>query len=118
MCAEVLAPFLGLRARCSCDDGKAGELARQLNEYGTHATGSADHKYAARSDGLTWLNGETIEENFPSREAGKWQCRGLDKAQSLRFAAHNPFIHKVQLRIGSGTHQRAGVKDFVAGPKH
>ena len=114
MCAQITDPGLGFRARGSADHGQAGQVARQLGENRTDATGGADDQQALALIGRAFGNLQTFEQQFPGGDGGQRQGCSFGERQAARHMANDAFIDQVQFAVGAGTVDGAGVENLVA----
>ena len=115
MCAQITDPGLGFRARGSADHGQAGQVARQLGENRTDATGGADDQQALALIGRALGNLQAFEQQFPGGDGGQRQGCSFGERQAARHMANDAFIDQVQFAIGAGTVDGAGIEHPVAG---
>jgi hypothetical protein len=67
---ERLHPVAGFCARGGADHGQAGELAGQLYQDRTYATGGADDQQALLLVALAFLDLQALEQQFPGGYGG------------------------------------------------
>jgi hypothetical protein len=115
MRAQLLDPLAGFRTRGGADDGQAGQLARQLHQDGANAARRADHQQRLALRGASVAaHFQTVEQQFPRGDGGQRQRCGLGEVDILRLVADDALVHQMQLAVGAGAGQVAGVPDFIA----
>jgi hypothetical protein len=61
-----------------------------------------------------WRHAEAVEQQFPGGDGGQRQGRGLRVVEAFRRARGDALVDHVQLGVGAGAGDRAGVVDAVA----
>ena len=116
--AQFLYPLCRVLARSGADHGQARQLARQLHQDGTDAAGRADHQQGFADDTLVTAHLQALEQQFPCSDRSQWQRGRLGEIERARLVADDALVHQVQLAVGAGAGEVAGVPHFVAGLEH
>ena len=112
--AERQAPGARLGARGGGDHAQLRELARELDQDRADAAGAADDQQ--RLPGAAVLrHPQPVEQQLVGGDGGQRQRGGLRVFQALRCERGDAFVDHVQLAVGAGAGDRAGVVHAVAG---
>jgi hypothetical protein len=111
--AQRQAPLARFCARSGRDDSQPGELARELDQDGAHAARAAgDEQRLPFAAVLGHL--QAVEQQFVGGDGGQRQRGGLGVVEALRRDGGNALVHSVQLGVGAGANDGAGVVHAVA----
>ncbi|SAL00956.1 hypothetical protein AWB76_07886 [Caballeronia temeraria] len=100
VCTELAHPLLCFRPRRGGHHGQAGQLARQLDQYGADAAGAAnDEQHSDRVFSFAHL--QTVEQQLPRRDRGQRQRGCFFEAEALRHRADDALVDQVQLAVGA-----------------
>ena len=113
VCAQLLDPAFGLRARGRGNDDQPGRLGQLDADRADAATG-ADDQHRLTLVGTIAIDAESIKERLVGGDRGQRQRRGFGKAQALRLEADDALVHQLELRVGAGAGDVTGVVHLVA----
>jgi len=114
--AHPQAPVAGFIARRGGDHGQAGQRLGDLDQNRADSAGAADDQQAL-AGAFTLAQAHALEQQFPGGDRRQRQGRRLGMVEGLGFAADDALIDDVQLAVGAGAPDGAGVEHVVAGLK-
>ncbi|CAE6954804.1 conserved protein of unknown function [Ectopseudomonas oleovorans] len=107
-------PGLGLRARCGADHGQAGQAASQLGEDRADASGGTDDQQGLVLVGRAFADLQAFEQQFPGGDRGQRQGRRVGEGQAAGHMTDDALVDHMQLAVGAGPVDGAGVEHPVA----
>mmetsp|Transcript_22609 Transcript_22609/g.49357 ORF Transcript_22609/g.49357 Transcript_22609/m.49357 type:complete len:209 (+) Transcript_22609:577-1203(+) len=109
-------PFDRFGTRRRGNDREFCQLFDELNQDGTHTSGSSQHEDAV-SLTFTFLDGERVKQQLPSGNGSQRESSCFRKVHGIWLFTSNALVNALQFCIGAGFGEFTGVKDLVADGK-